>query len=202
MYIARILYPVKVLGPGLRIGIWFAGCKHHCQGCSNPELWEFSEKYMTTLTDVMQLIESISDTHKVDGFTLTGGDPIEQHRELVPLLKKIGAISDDILCYTGYTIDQVREKCPEVLSEISVLIDGKYIEKENHEEPLRGSQNQNIIILKEKFNSSYSQYINHSENQIQNFFTLNSAISVGIHKPGYESDLNRVLIGKGLLKDE
>ena len=45
MYIARILYPVKVLGPGNRIGIWFNGCIHHCKGCSNPELWKTQERY-------------------------------------------------------------------------------------------------------------------------------------------------------------
>ena len=40
IYVARILYPVKVLGPGNRVGIWLAGCDHKCLGCSNPELWE------------------------------------------------------------------------------------------------------------------------------------------------------------------
>lgn len=36
MYIARILYPVEVLGPGKRIGIWFCGCPRRCEGCSQP----------------------------------------------------------------------------------------------------------------------------------------------------------------------
>lgn len=49
MYVARILYPVMVLGPGKRIGIWFVGCRHQCKGCSNPELWETAEKYQITL---------------------------------------------------------------------------------------------------------------------------------------------------------
>lgn len=44
MYIARILYPVKVLGPGERIGIWMDGCEHGCIGCSNPELWDIQSK--------------------------------------------------------------------------------------------------------------------------------------------------------------
>ena len=44
MYVARILYPVKVLGPGNRIGIWVSGCNHRCKGCSNPELWKQEER--------------------------------------------------------------------------------------------------------------------------------------------------------------
>lgn len=75
MYVARILYPVSVLGPGKRIGIWFNGCNHHCLGCSNPELWEPQERYKTTLETIMQLISHVCVAHPVDGFTLTGGDP-------------------------------------------------------------------------------------------------------------------------------
>lgn len=36
MYVAGILYPVEVFGPGKRIGIWFSGCLSKCKGCSNP----------------------------------------------------------------------------------------------------------------------------------------------------------------------
>ena len=38
MRIGRILYPIKALGPGTRIGIWVQGCPRECPGCANPEL--------------------------------------------------------------------------------------------------------------------------------------------------------------------
>ena len=91
MYIARILYPVEVLGPGRRIGIWFCGCSHKCKGCSNPELWQQFEKYKISIDDVLTLIHQISDANPVDGFTITGGDPMEQSYELSVLLQKIKA---------------------------------------------------------------------------------------------------------------
>lgn len=47
MYVARILYPVEVLGPGKRVGICFYGCPRKCKGCSNPRLWNFQERYKT-----------------------------------------------------------------------------------------------------------------------------------------------------------
>ena len=89
MYVARILYPVKVLGPGVRIG-----CPRRCEGCSNSELWTFQDKYKTSPETVLSLVEKISAKNKVDGFTITGGDPIFQAEDLLRLLdgmKKISA---------------------------------------------------------------------------------------------------------------
>lgn len=102
MYIARILYPVKVLGPGNRIGIWFAGCHHKCKGCSNPELWKADEKYFVTIEQVEKLIRTVAVGHEIDGFTITGGDPMEQADELTNLLTRVADISHDVILYTGY----------------------------------------------------------------------------------------------------
>ena len=101
MYVARILYPVNVLGPGKRIGIWFNGCNHHCPGCSNPELWEPQERYKTTLQTLMRLVKHICNNQAVDGFTLTGGDPFAQADALQQLLPELSKFSNDMLVYTG-----------------------------------------------------------------------------------------------------
>lgn len=45
MNVARVLYPVEVLGPGKRAAVWLCGCPHRCTGCSNPELWEMRPEY-------------------------------------------------------------------------------------------------------------------------------------------------------------
>ena len=65
MYIARILYPVKVLGPGNRVGIWFDGCNHQCPGCSNPELWNTTERYETTISVVERLLDKVAEGNEV-----------------------------------------------------------------------------------------------------------------------------------------
>lgn len=182
MYVARILYPVEVLGPGKRIGIWFCGCKHKCKGCSNPELWQKYEKYKIDINDLMILIHQISGTNTVDGFTITGGDPMEQSDELMELLIKLKHISDDILVYTGYEIEELHEN---QLKNISVLIDGKYKEELNNNSILRGSSNQRIHVLDEKQRNKYETYLKTESNKIQNFNTNDGFVSVGIHKPDF-----------------
>lgn len=124
MYIARILYPVKVLGPGNRVGIWFDGCSHACKGCSNPELWEFQEKYSTSIDMVIKLLNTIKESQVIDGFTVTGGDPFEQPEDLRQLLKYVKTVSEDILVYTGYDYSYLQKNYSNILELITVLIDG------------------------------------------------------------------------------
>lgn len=195
MYIARILYPIEVLGPGKRIGIWFCGCPHKCKGCSNPELWEFQERYKTSLNTIKELINKICVDNSVDGFTITGGDPFYQENELVELLGYLKTINEDILVYTGYNKEDIP---PQSLNDIAVLIDGKYIEDQNFGQSLIGSANQKIHILKSAYRKKYNDYISTTKNKIQNFTATDGIISVGIHKPNFNNDFKEAIVNKGL----
>ena len=196
MYIARILYPVRVLGPGNRIGIWFDGCPRRCDGCSNPELWEFDEKYEISFDDIKQLISSIKEKYPIDGFTITGGDPFFQYDALKILINFLETVNDDIIVYTGY----MREELVELdLTGISVLIDGPYVERLNTNCALRGSENQTIYILDPSKRDKYENYLKTAKNQIQNFESGDgSFISVGIHKPMFNDELNKAMKEKGI----
>ena len=201
MYIARILYPVKVLGPGLRIGIWFNGCIHHCKGCSNPELWEIQDRYNVSLKTVKDLINKIASEHVVDGFTLTGGDPFYQPEALKELLPVLQEISDDILIYTGYDYEDVSGKYPELVSYASVLIDGKYLEDRNNGCILRGSDNQRIFVS-DHFKDKYDTYLSNTKNEIQNFTTRDGIISVGIHSRDFDKEMQEKLNERSVQSDE
>jgi anaerobic ribonucleoside-triphosphate reductase activating protein len=189
MYIARILYPVEVLGCGKRVGIWFNGCPHHCDGCSNPELWEIQKRYSISLENVMELINSIKSNNHIDGFTITGGEPFYQAEALDMLTEKLTAISDDILIYSGYELQELHELKSEhiesVISRSAVLIDGKYIAELNNNCTMKGSENQQIHIFNNKYRKAYEEYLS-QENRIQNFTIGNSVISVGIHKRDFK----------------
>ena len=100
MNLARILYPVQVLGPGNRIGIWLCGCNRACKGCSNPELWIQRDEFEIDVANVASLIRKVAESHIVDGFTISGGEPFQQADELLLLLSYLTPISTDILIYT------------------------------------------------------------------------------------------------------
>lgn len=155
MRIKRICFPITVLGPGKRVGIWTTGCKFSCPGCMSPELKSFEVGKEMSVDKIIELVERID--LPIEGFTISGGEPFEQAGELLELLIKLNNISDDIIVYTGYYLEELVEKIPNIndfFSLISVLIDGRYIEELNSGKGIKGSENQNIIVFKypEKYN--------------------------------------------------
>ena len=206
MNIARILYPVKVLGPGNRVGIWTCGCCHHCRGCSNPELWQQRDEYEIEVDVLVDAIKTTFAEKGIDGFVITGGDPFFQAEELSRLLPALRELSCDILVYTGFTYsellasaDTAVERC---LDSISVLIDGRYVEELNDGSLLRGSSNQTILYLDHSAEKKYLEYFKEiGTNQIQNFTADNGIVSVGIHHPGFNRDITGEAMKKGVVVD-
>ena len=186
MNLARILYPVQVLGPGNRIGIWLCGCNRACKGCSNPELWIQRDEFEIDVANVASLIRKVAESHIVDGFTISGGEPFQQADELLLLLSYLTPISTDILIYTGYRLEELRalnsESVNGILDSAEVVVDGAYIEDLNDNSVLRGSSNQQIHILNPDHEDLYRKYLANTQNQIQNFNTVDGVVSVGIHR--------------------
>ena len=130
----------------------------------------------------MRLINSIGEKDEIEGFTITGGDPFEQPDSLNILLDEIRKINDDIIVYTGYNREEIK---PDDLKNISVLIDGEYIEELNDNSLLKGSSNQKVYILDGKKSDKYKTYFETESNKVQNFFTSDGVVSVGIHRPDF-----------------
>lgn len=192
MNLARILYPVKVLGPGDRIGLWLCGCDRHCPGCSNPELWKQKPEYEISVGNTADLIERVRSIHTVDGLTVSGGEPFAQARELAALVETLRI--PDVLIYTGYQISELRSlhdpDIDRLLSLTGVIIDGPYRQELNDGSLIRGSSNQTIHILNKQLRPLYERYLSEAINQIQNFTTTDGVVSVGIHRADFQTNLS------------
>lgn len=183
-------YPIKTLGPGNRFGIWVIGCSHACLNCCNPELWSKNPDKEISLSVIKKLIQSI--TEPVDGITISGGEPFEQAKELAELVAFLHEeITEDILIYTGYTIEELRKmndkRIDFILKKIAVLIDGKYEEALNDNLPLRGSSNQNVHLLNESYLEKYEPLL-HGERKVQTVTVNNNVLAFGI--PIYQTKQN------------
>ena len=185
LYIDRILYPVTALGPGKRIALWTAGCSRHCDGCANPELWDWSGSRRMDVEIVWNMVRTILENNEVSGITLTGGEPFEQAEGLADLVGRIRQNYDvNILAFSGFRLEELRQDQEKaaLLSYLDVLIDGAYVKEENDgKAAMRGSLNQRILYLNNGCEEEYQEYLKKGR-QIQNFIYDREILSVGIHK--------------------
>ncbi len=147
-------------GVGVRVSLFVSGCRHHCKGCFNPEQWDFT--YGTPFTeDTIEEIIKAMDHDYITGLSLLGGEPMEpEHQEgLLALCRAVRKRlpGKTIWCYSGFSFEKDllpgkignAEILRALLSELDVLVDGKFVDElKNPALLFRGSSNQNIIDVK------------------------------------------------------
>ena len=138
-------------GIGFRTTLFISGCKHCCEGCHNPQAWDFNagKKYTKEVEEV--LFDRISKDY-IKGLTLSGGDPLFSADEVYGLLVRFRERFGDtktVWLYTGFTYEYCKEHFSKILDLCDVLVDGVYkFEERDTTLAFRGSRNQRVINLK------------------------------------------------------
>jgi pyruvate formate lyase activating enzyme len=76
-------------GPGVRVVVWTAGCMWRCAYCHNPDTWTMRNGMPVTIGRATEELSKYRHGLKVmkGGLTLSGGEPLMQHRFAVKLLQ-------------------------------------------------------------------------------------------------------------------
>lgn len=135
-----------VNGDGIRYVVFVQGCGHHCQGCQNPDTWDFeggTEYDTQELADI--IAPRLSRKRIYDGLTLSGGDPFYQEDECAELIKILRRYMPDlnVWIYTGFDYEAIRDT--ELANLANSLVVGPYVEDLKCTDQYYGSSNQRII---------------------------------------------------------
>lgn len=147
-------------GEGVRVTLFVSGCTNACEGCFQPETWDFCYGQPYTKETEDEIIEYLRDEN-IQGLTLLGGEPFELENQpvLTELLRRVRKElpKKDIWSYTGFVYEKdlqlgqrrYGEYTDEMLSLLDVLVDGPFVlAKKNISLLFRGSSNQRIIDMK------------------------------------------------------
>lgn len=190
LYLSHRENKVKVLGPGNRYVIWVQGCKKRCKGCIFPEGQPLNKNGYWI--DAKELMDEINSTKNLTGVTISGGEPFLQSRGIAEFLKLIkDETSLDVMIYSGYTLAEL--KCWNnvdvnyIIDNSDILIDGEYVEELNNNSIYRGSDNQVVHFLSNKY-KPFAQIINNTKNRSLEFIYKNNALfTVGLPEKGFQS---------------
>jgi len=135
-------------GPGIRFVVWFQGCSLGCPGCFNPATHRTAGG-REVATDALVAEIAAAARAGTDGLTLSGGEPLEQPEAALALLRGARGLGLGTLAFSGFTLDEIRARPrgPEILAELDVLVDGRYVAGQRHGQGLRGSANQQIHVF-------------------------------------------------------
>src|SRR6187431_273165 len=75
-------------GPGVRVVAWTTGCMWRCQYCHNPDTWTMRNGIPVAVTRALDELRKYRVGLKVmaGGVTISGGEPLIQHRFTARLL--------------------------------------------------------------------------------------------------------------------
>jgi anaerobic ribonucleoside-triphosphate reductase activating protein len=143
---------LRTLGPGIRAALWLQGCVRNCPGCINPDTHKIE---INRLISVDELLKWTFNQARIEGITISGGEPLLQADSLAIYLKNISHKGLSIILYTGYTYEEICNSGSEaqrsILNYVDLLIDGPF--ERNYILPfgLRGSCNQRFIFLSQRY---------------------------------------------------
>lgn len=150
MKVIRVYKDDMLNGEGIRVVIFIAGCLHKCKGCFNPETWSFDIGEEWTPEKEEEVFALVSRPF-IKGLTISGGDALYSHKDLIPMLKRFRerfGDTKDIWLYTGFTTQEVidNDDYREAASLCDVLCTGPFIQElKSKEVKWVGSSNQEVI---------------------------------------------------------
>ena len=144
----------KALGPFERFAIWVQGCQKRCPGCISPDAQPLNGGYKKQVSDIATEILAVEG---IEGITISGGEPFLQQEALCELIDLVRAERDlGVIVYTGMLYSEVAST--PLAQRCDLIIDGEYVEELNDDRSLRGSSNQNVICVTDRYRNIADTY--------------------------------------------
>jgi len=204
-------FPVTVLGPGRRIGIWLQGCSIGCKDCVSKDTWARDPGRDMSVKDLLDWCQRVA-AGGLDGVTLSGGEPFDQPQAMAVLLKgllqwrKRAGFNFDILCYSGYPLRSLQQKHARLLQQIDALIPEPFVQQLPLQHLWRGSSNQPLVPLSPLGRERYAPYLHAlttaSDKRIQAMIEGDRVWYVGIPARGDMAALEASCAARGVHFDQ
>lgn len=150
--IHEIFEESRANGPGLRFVVFMQGCHFKCKRCINPQAQNPNRGYSLTVDELINRIRAIR--YKLEGVTITGGEPFLQSNVLYELTNEIKKLGLNLIISTGYEFEELEceiENFNQIIANCDVIICGRFKYEEYLGIGLMGSTNKRIILTTQRY---------------------------------------------------
>ena len=135
MRYAGIIYNDVLAAPGISLSFFTQGCPHRCEGCHNPETWDFDGGKEFTQKTLSSILNGLTANEIERNLAIMGGEPLCPENlfliNLVISTVKEALPKTKIYVWTGYLYENLQsnpdKNLQHILSNTDVLIDGPFI---------------------------------------------------------------------------
>lgn len=145
-------------GEGIGVALFTQGCPYHCKNCFNPETWDFNSGKEWSEVEENEILNLMKPNY-ITRLTILGGEPLIE-RNIEPLTKLLTKVKENypekkVWLYTGGNFESEIEKNINLIKNIDIIIDGKFIDSlKNPKLKFRGSSNQRVIDVKKSIENN------------------------------------------------
>lgn len=207
MQLNKAHFPVTVLGPGRRIGLWVQGCSIGCKGCVSMDTWPADVRRAVPIAELLAWCQRVA-AQGLDGITISGGEPFDQAAALQQLLlalrtwRRQSKQAFDILCYSGYPLKTLQQRHPQVLALLDAVIPEPFVDNQPPTGVWRGSANQPLVPLSalgaERYAAFVSAPLSDADKRMQVSVEGGKVWMIGIPDRGDMAKLEALCASRGL----
>lgn len=164
-----------------RVMLTLQGCSHtKCPGCTSSHTWDSNGGRLMPVNGLIRWMQSLP---RVDGITLTGGEPSDQAEALACLLLQFRSAfpSAEVVLYSALLWPRLQQNHTPLINLCDVVIAGPYVAS-LPPTPLAGSSNQTLHLLTPLAEQLYADRESWPLHRVQvgNLHQDNKVLMVGI----------------------
>jgi anaerobic ribonucleoside-triphosphate reductase activating protein len=144
-------------GPGCRSVLWVQGCPKRCLKCWNPDFLSLAGGWEWTIEET---VNYLTQSTGIEGVTFLGGEPFAQSSALEKVALELQKRGLGVMAYSGWTLAELIDMGKpqtDLLACCDLLVDGEYHEAESAPLLWRGSLNQQVHFLSDRYSKWKSQ---------------------------------------------
>lgn len=134
-------------GPGMRLVGWLTSCQYRCLFCHNPDTWKLKNGIPVSFARALEVVKGYRNALRTmkGGLTISGGEPLMQHRFVLKLFNAARAAGiHTALDTNGYLGERLADE--DLTSIDLVLLGMKALSPDLHKK-ITGLENEPVLAF-------------------------------------------------------